>query len=68
VTALERMRESDPSAYFRVIAGILPDKLEVDIRQAVTRIERVIVDHRPRVIEHDASPGASQWAGVADRA
>jgi hypothetical protein len=48
IEALRTMRKTDPSGYVRVTAGILPDKLEVDVRHAVTRIERVIVDHRPR--------------------
>jgi hypothetical protein len=52
MAALERMFREDPSGYVRVIAGILPDKLEVDVKHAITRIERVIVDHRPRVLEH----------------
>jgi hypothetical protein len=37
------MRVNDPSGYVRVIAGILPDKLEVDVKHSIARIERVIV-------------------------
>jgi hypothetical protein len=59
--ALRRMRETDPSGYVRVIAQILPDKLEVDVKHAITRIERVIIDpvatralpqEQPKLIEH----------------
>jgi hypothetical protein len=57
IEALQRMRVNDPSGYVRVIAGILPDKLEVDVKHAVTRIERVIVDHRP---QRDVTPTLPQ--------
>jgi hypothetical protein len=48
--ALERMIEQDPGGFVRVVANILPDKLEVDVKHTISRIERVIVD---KVIEHD---------------
>jgi hypothetical protein len=38
------MRRDDPVAYVRVVANILPDKLDVDVKHSITRIERVIVD------------------------
>jgi hypothetical protein len=52
---LERMRRDDPAAYVRVVANILPDKLDVDVAQ-FQRIERVIVEvvhARPALIEHE---------------
>jgi hypothetical protein len=39
------MARDDPSGF-----NILPDKLEVDVKHQIERIERVIVD---RVIEHE---------------
>jgi hypothetical protein len=47
---LERMARDDPSGFVRVVANILPDKLDVAVTHEIKRIERVIVD---RVIEHD---------------
>jgi hypothetical protein len=51
------MARDDPSGFVRVVANILPDKLEVAVTHEIKRIERVIVD---RVIEHDATPALSQ--------
>jgi hypothetical protein len=48
--ALERMIDTDPGGFVRVVAQVLPDKLEVDVKHTISRIERVIVD--PKVIEH----------------
>jgi hypothetical protein len=46
---LERMIQDDPGGFVRVVANILPDKLEVDVKHTISRIERIIVD---RVMEH----------------
>jgi hypothetical protein len=54
--ALDRMIDTDPGGFVRVVAQILPDKLDVDVKHTISRIERVIVDHRPRVIEHEPAP------------
>jgi hypothetical protein len=56
LATLQRMREPDPSGYVRVIAGILPDKLEVDVRHEIKRIEWAVVDNT-KVIEHEPSVG-----------
>jgi hypothetical protein len=46
------LARDDPSGFVRVVANILPDKLDVGVTHQFARIERVIV--RPeRVIEHD---------------
>jgi hypothetical protein len=42
--ALERMIDTDPGGFVRVVAQVLPDKLEVDVKHTISRIERVIVD------------------------
>jgi hypothetical protein len=56
---LERMRRDDPAAYVRVVANILPDKLDVDVAVQLQRIERVViepVEHaRPALIEHESA-------------
>jgi hypothetical protein len=55
---LERMARDDPSGFVRVVANILPDKLDVGVTHRVARIERVIVQRLPsadpelKVIEH----------------
>jgi hypothetical protein len=54
--ALEKMRVNDPSGYVRVIAGILPDKLEVDVKHQISRIERVIIDAPARALDTRALP------------
>jgi hypothetical protein len=38
---LEQMRREDPAAYVRVVASILPDKLDVGVTHRFDRIERV---------------------------
>jgi ribosomal protein L32E len=53
---LRRMRETDPSGYVRVIAGILPDKLEVDVKHQISRIERVIIDAPARAVDTHVLP------------
>jgi hypothetical protein len=53
--ALERMIDTDPGGFVRVVAQVLPDKLEVDVKHTISRIERVIVDAPSRVIEHQPS-------------
>jgi hypothetical protein len=50
---LEQMRRDDPAAYVRLVANILPDRLDVGIAHQFARIERVIVQVPERVIEHD---------------
>jgi hypothetical protein len=50
---LERMVQEDPGGFVRVAANILPDKLEVDVKHSIARIEWVVVE--PKVIEHQAS-------------
>jgi hypothetical protein len=51
--------------HVRVIAGILPDKLEVDVKREIARIERVIID---RVIEHEpAQPVVDATSTQHDR-
>jgi hypothetical protein len=47
---LEQMRRDDPAAYVRLVANILPDKLEVAVTHEIKRIEWVIVG---QVIEHE---------------
>jgi hypothetical protein len=37
------MARDDPSGFVRVVANILPDKLEVEVKHQIARIERVIV-------------------------
>jgi hypothetical protein len=54
--ALDRMYKADPSGYVRVIAGILPDKLEVDVKHQISRIERVIIDAPARALDTRALP------------
>jgi hypothetical protein len=44
------MARVDPSGFVRVVANILPDKLEVDVKHQIERIELGTVD---RVIEHE---------------
>jgi hypothetical protein len=44
--ALERMIDTDPGGFVRVVAQVLPDKLEVDVKHTVSRIERVIVNRQ----------------------
>jgi hypothetical protein len=50
------MIDTDPGGFVRVVVQVLPDKLEVDVKHTISRIERVIVDHRPRAIEHEPAP------------
>jgi hypothetical protein len=50
---LEQMRRDDPAAYVRLVANILPDKLDVGVTHQFARIERVIVQLPEQVIEHD---------------
>jgi hypothetical protein len=50
---LEQMRRDDPAAYVRLVANILPDKLDVGVTHQIARIERVIVQIPEKVIEHD---------------
>jgi hypothetical protein len=48
-----------------VIAGILPDKLEVDVKHEIARIERVIID---KVIEDEpAQPVVDATSTQHDR-
>jgi hypothetical protein len=54
---LEQMRRDNPAAYVRVVASILPDKLDIGVQYQ--RIERVIVQ-----VEH--KPGADQVLTQAD--
>jgi hypothetical protein len=44
--ALDRMIDTDPGGFVRVVAQVLPDKLEVDVKHTVSRIERVIVNRQ----------------------
>jgi hypothetical protein len=56
---LERMIDTDPGGFVRVVAGVLPDKLEVDVKHQIARIERVIVsDKRELVVDHAPLEGA----------
>jgi hypothetical protein len=41
---LGKMAQLDPGGFVRVVANILPDKLEVDVRHAVTKVEWVVVE------------------------
>jgi hypothetical protein len=50
---LEQMRRDDPAAYVRLVANILPDRLDVGVTHQIARIERVIVQMPEKVIEHD---------------
>jgi hypothetical protein len=47
------MVRDDPGGFVRVVANILPDKLDVGVTHQLARIERVIVQLPERVIEHD---------------
>jgi hypothetical protein len=47
------MRRDDPAAYVRLVANILPDRLDVGVTHQIARIERVIVQMPEKVIEHD---------------
>lgn len=47
IEALRTMSQTDPSGFCRLIAGVLPDKLEVDVKHNISKIEWTVVDHRP---------------------
>jgi hypothetical protein len=54
------MARDDPSGFVRVVANILPDKLEVAVTHEIKRIERVIVD---KVIEHEPAEVLTEGNG-----
>jgi hypothetical protein len=56
--ALDRMIDTDPGGFVRVVAQVLPDKLEVDVKHQISRIERVIIDAPARTIDSHALPNA----------
>jgi hypothetical protein len=76
IEALQRMRANDPSGYVRVIAGILPDKLEVDVKHQIAKVEWVIVPAPERIasmhadpvltVEHEPKLLANDGNGLAD--
>jgi hypothetical protein len=54
--ALDRMIDTDPGGFVRVVAQVLPDKLEVDVKHQISRIERVIIDAPSRVVDTHVLP------------
>jgi hypothetical protein len=68
------MMRADPGGFVRVMANILPDKLEVDVKHTIEKIEWsvVAIDHAPHRIGGlvgesgaDHSPSAACGLGVA---
>jgi hypothetical protein len=58
------MRRDDPAAYVRLVANILPDKLEVAVTHEIKRLEWVIVDP---AIEHEAADQVLTQTAAAGR-
>jgi hypothetical protein len=53
---LERMIRNEPGGFVRVVAQVLPDKLEVDVKHTISRIERVIIDAPARTAASHTLP------------